>query len=121
MRTEDDAKANMTCYRSIGVAPVYHPTDGQGICDGGPWTCLGSVCSAWRWGSKEYRNSRVCAYDNDHPHRWTKEEPPRPADLPASWVFVGTDEDGDPACWREPQEDADKRRKGYCGAAGPWS
>lgn len=47
--TEQEAKTNITCHLSIGVQPYCHPLDGQGIRDGGPWNCLGSVCSAWRW------------------------------------------------------------------------
>lgn len=44
----EEAK-NKTCPLSIGVGPIYHPTDGQGIRDGGPWGCLGHQCMAWRW------------------------------------------------------------------------
>lgn len=46
--SETEAKEKI-CHRSIGVRPVYHPTDGQQIRDGGPWGCIGSECMAWRW------------------------------------------------------------------------
>ena len=47
--TEDEFKTKITCHLSIGVQPTYHPSTGDGIRDGGPWPCLGSTCSAWRW------------------------------------------------------------------------
>lgn len=53
--SEQDAKV-MTCPLSIGVQPCYHPTDGQGIRDGGPWPCVGSRCMAWRWIETNIRN-----------------------------------------------------------------
>lgn len=46
--SEFDAKSK-TCPLSIPIQPVYHPTDGQGIRDGGPWPCAGSECMAWRF------------------------------------------------------------------------
>lgn len=46
--SEEQAKTK-TCPRSIGVQPCYSPFDGQGIRDGGPWSCVGSDCMAWRW------------------------------------------------------------------------
>ena len=48
MYTEAEAKEK-TCPLSIAVAPVYHPLDGQGIRDGGPFACVGAECMAWRW------------------------------------------------------------------------
>lgn len=35
------------CPRTIGVAPVYD--QGIGLRDGGPWSCVGPRCMAWRW------------------------------------------------------------------------
>lgn len=53
--TEDEAKTKITCHLSIGLQPTYHPSTGDGIRDGGPWPCLGSACSAWRW-QTDYEN-----------------------------------------------------------------
>jgi hypothetical protein len=54
--SETDAQENMICPRTIGIGPVYHPTDGQGIMEGGPWNCMGSKCMAWRWVRTHIKN-----------------------------------------------------------------
>jgi len=48
MYSEEAAKSK-TCPLSIPVNPIYHPLDGQGVREGGPWPCVGSECMAWRW------------------------------------------------------------------------
>ena len=37
----------LICPRTIGIAPIY--VDGAGVRDGGPWSCVGPRCMAWRW------------------------------------------------------------------------
>ena len=78
--------------------------------------CLASGCMAWRWGGPT--NRRVRKPETQAETR-QKEEPKRPDDLPESWVWEGENyEYGTDNYWVEPQEEADARRRGYCGLAG---
>jgi hypothetical protein len=45
--TEEDAKTKI-CPESFGLTADRLP-DGTGITQGGPTTCYGAVCMAWRW------------------------------------------------------------------------
>lgn len=71
--------------------------------------CLGSRCMAWRWQSDLRPRVHLCDDRN------AKVEPPRPATVPASWKFCACDTDG--ASWVEPDDEAQARRKGFCGLA----
>lgn len=42
-------------------------------------------------------------------------EPERPSNVPATWQWFAAGEKYDEALWEEPQSEADKRRRGYCG------
>lgn len=44
--TEDEAKKKW-CPFTFAVTEI-RAGDGQGIREPGPWTCLGSLCMAWR-------------------------------------------------------------------------
>ena len=79
-------------------------------------TCRGSGCMMWRIGQAARRHVVVC----DIEHCFAETEPPRPDNVPASWEFVAYDgfDDGDPACWVEPDAEATARMRGYCGLAG---
>lgn len=69
--------------------------------------CAGPACMAWNW-KQVY--SRVRIYDGQD--RWTRiEEPKRPVDLPASWIWWAPSTD-DPGHWREY---APGLSRGYCG------
>ena len=51
-------------------------------------------------------------------HLTSTEEPAeRPENIPDYWEFIpyDADEDGTPAGWAEPEEEAQKRSRGYCG------
>lgn len=75
--------------------------------------CIGSGCMAWRWDAPPRQRSYVC----DEPQ--STAEPKRPYVVPASWTFEPYDASEDaPALWREPEEEAEARREGYCGMAG---
>lgn len=93
--TEEEAKTK-TCWRSIGVAPVYAP-DGGGIRDGGPWPCVGSDCMAWRWlpsGDNRDKIEAIRAHREKHG-----------SDLRTAKEAVE-------ASWSDPKE------RGFCGLAG---
>jgi hypothetical protein len=107
--------------------------------------CAASHCMAWRWldrapdpdGLEFRRQTRWPEEDFDDATlkklAKSKKELPRPADLPADWVWDPpkweTDDDGDElfegACWDEPAEAPAKRladavaaRRGFCGQFG---
>lgn len=90
-------------------------------CPSGARQCLGSGCMAWRWSESEpstHNRFRVAVGDEN-----ATEEPPRPADLPADWVFAPRGDDNY-AGWSEPDRERDERhqhrltlRRGYCGLA----
>jgi len=117
MRPEDDAKANMTCHKTLAAVSTL-----EGIRHA-PAACIGSVCSAWRWGAKQWAEPIIWYC----PDREAIKEPARPAGVAADAHFVP--DSGDyPARWVE-SIDSVKRRQaemdahplGYCGAAGSWS
>jgi hypothetical protein len=84
----------------------------QKLCLNGGGRCEGSFCMGWRWSDVAIRyRVRLC---NDV---LAEHEPDRPIDLPHDWKFCPT-EDGEPSCWVEPEDEAQKRRTGYCGRAG---
>ena len=69
--------------------------------------CIGQHCAAWEFGPEPRRG-----YDLHH-GKPQAEEPKRPKHVPASWVWVGAD---DESCgWYEPFESVDARRFGWCG------
>lgn len=79
--------------------------------------CIASDCMMWRWrGDKplfqfeKYRANKEA----------TVEPVPRPLNIPASWEWIPYNPENDDydAGWLEPTEEADKRRRGYCGLAG---
>lgn len=77
-------------------------------------TCIGNRCAAWRY-TEHLRQRAILA-----PDVCAKDEPTRPAGVPASWQwrpFTGTDDD--PASWVQPVDEAHGERYGYCGLAGP--
>lgn len=79
--------------------------------------CLGERCMAWRW-TGPMPPGLFRRADDDH----AVDEPPRPEiGVPASWVWEPYDGDGEggAAGWREPDDEAAARRRGYCGMAGP--
>ena len=87
--------------------------------------CYGSKCMWWQpsrmwvsWQSSEAipprRFENAPLYD-------LVAEPERPESVPRSWEWMPYDE-ADPyprAGWIEPREEAEKRRKGYCGMCPP--
>lgn len=80
--------------------------------------CIVNECAMWRWmpafgvenGAQEY----VCAQNaNAESEHEAGSKPERCK----GWEFCPCDVDN-PAGWLEPEETAQKRRKGYCGLAG---
>lgn len=80
--------------------------------------CVVSQCAMWRWLSAS-------------PQKWLDAtvkgvthldaEPPSTPDVkpPQGWDWVASSENGDNGGgWREPPDQADARRQGYCGLAG---
>lgn len=47
MIKETEAKTRI-CPQTF-AAPDVRDNEGNGICQGGPWKCVGSDCMAWRW------------------------------------------------------------------------
>lgn len=77
--------------------------------------CAGSRCAMWRW--SEPRKARR-AYTCDDTTA-TTDPGNRPGAVPADWCFEPHDAaEGDPAAWVEPEDQANLRRRGYCGLAG---
>lgn len=75
--------------------------------------CQTSFCMAWRWADPtSYPLFRQCIDSG------AKTEPQRPSTVPQSWIFRPADDTGSSAHWREPVEEANDRRRGYCGLAG---
>lgn len=83
--------------------------------------CCASECMMWRWepiagpesGDRRFRRAE------NHDAYTEDEAGPRPTWCDG-WEFCPCDLD--PAGWIEPQEEAAKRMRGYCGLAGkPWS
>jgi hypothetical protein len=48
MLTSEEAAKTKTCPQTFAVREV-RGADSSGIREGGPWTCLGTGCMAWRW------------------------------------------------------------------------
>lgn len=87
--------------------------------------CLGTGCMQWRWGeTSPLRKRHAYSFGNNSdwfdPKNFREngiDEPPRPADLPASYEWHRGDSDSLPA-WYEPESEAGVRRRGFCGLAG---
>ena len=78
--------------------------------------CDASHCMAWVWVNggvtRGFRTPDIPA------EKIQTEEPKRPDDLSASWVWDGSIYRGNPDLsngWREPAEEAEARHRGYCG------
>ena len=105
--TEEQAKEKACCK----VLP--HTPDGKLMTA----ACLASQCMAWRW----YDGTQTRAMCRPERPYWdaTSEPPKRPDIITEEWEWIPYDEGEDiGGHWREPQEDADKRRRGYCGRVG---
>lgn len=74
--------------------------------------CQGTSCMAWRWAESTHPHINRCA------DAAAVREPARPIDLPADWTFEPGEPNGRVACWREPDESAALRRRGYCAMLG---
>ncbi len=101
--TEEEAKAKWCpMARSAwgSEAPTNRTLDGNPRLD---CMCIGAACMHWRWAGPEVRQS----------HSSTKRE---------GWRFIAApdcyDHDRNEPFWLEPRNDAQKRRRGYCGLAG---
>lgn len=82
--------------------------------------CLGADCGGWRWW-EDVALTFLMARDPELQATWDAlgedDDPPeRPDHVPASYDFVY--QDGEPAGWVEPFEQANLRRRGYCGPSG---
>lgn len=74
--------------------------------------CRGDNCAAWRWKNGDNYSFHIKWCEVTHTHV----EPARPEGI-LVWEFIPFD--GETAAhWREPREEAMKRREGYCGMAG---
>lgn len=98
IRTTEELEQNgkrVVCYRSS---------------DKDPQRCIGADCMAWRFATEPRRRFFVAQDDE------AKVEPERPSSVPPSWTFEPSD--GDRAGWLEPEAEAVRRARGYCGLAG---
>ena len=73
--------------------------------------CIANSCAMWRRSNLAGRQKIL--YCADHS---AKTEPPRPATVPASWVFLPRNKES--ARWVEPMIGQLARIPGYCGLAG---
>jgi hypothetical protein len=77
--------------------------------------CEASACMAWRWESDNHPERRRHFAPDIH----ATSEPLRGASTPANWEWCPHDEaEGTAAQWVEPEAEAGKRRRGFCGLAG---
>jgi len=78
--------------------------------------CSASNCMFWRWTN----DKPPCRFEKYHTNSEATIEPiPRPLNIPASWGWMPYDASNDcVAGWMEPINEADERRKGYCGLSG---
>lgn len=111
--TEDEAKTKM-CFRAATFGASQQLADGPGP------HCIGSACMAWRWGQKEWAETKVWYCDD----RDALKEPTRPLDVPADASFRPSHYDNE-ARWVESsnsvalrQEEMDAHPPGFCGQAG---
>lgn len=78
----------------------------------GGWSrCIGDQCAAWRWAGPAQRKFVLCD------DAAATVEPKRPDLIPNTWKFCPS-EDGEPAGWVQPDDEAMAERMGYCGLAG---
>lgn len=97
MITESEAKAKICPLRSM--------------------ECLASDCAFWRWSPATNPSNGVQRfYVADNASAENERDAGKKPKGHERWEFVPCD--GDPAGWLEPRQDADLRRKGYCGIAG---
>lgn len=80
--------------------------------------CVAHECMGWRWKRDVYRLIQLpieppCEADGTA----SDAEPPRPAKLPARWMWSPAT-DTHEAGWIETLEEAMERGDGYCGLAG---
>ena len=100
--TEAEAKTK-TCPQSFGVAAEYDG-NGNGIRQGGPFSCVGSDCMAWRWKVRDV-SSKLSKTPVDGWEHISAEDAMNEYDIKGE-------------VWREPDAEAQLRRPGYCGLAG---
>lgn len=106
------------------MARVYNEGSGadnrtMGDANPGHARCIGSECMMWTWDGQYAGGTthRKFVLPGD---QFAAVEPPRPQYIPSSWEFLPfSDEDGDQACWIEPQEEYEARRLGRCGLTSP--
>ena len=74
--------------------------------------CIGSECALWQWQEPVQRHVHMA----DAADRTAQTDPGRRPGTPASWTFIPYDpDDGEPAQWVEPENEAQLRTAGYCG------
>lgn len=73
--------------------------------------CSADECMAWRWAEDWHARAIRCEIKR------AESEPERPANVPASYLFIAADPEMD-AAWFESTAEAMERRRGYCGLAG---
>ena len=66
---------------------------------------------AWRFVEHPFITRRTYVCDSAQ----ATDDPGRPAAVPDTWVFSAYDpEDGEPACWVQPEHEARLAADGYC-------
>lgn len=94
-----------------GTAAAAVNRDSYGRFTGQP-NCIAHQCMAWRW-------AQVVQLRNRATPETGRVEPPRPADIPETWVWSPPDEaECLPGMWIEPESEAAERALGYCALAG---
>ena len=119
MHTEDTAKQLWCPMVRFAIGPETSKWQGVAYtnrCDElnhNKVTCIASGCALWRWRQVVEQKCWLCR------EALATEEPERPEDVPADWLFVPVSETKDmPAHWVEPGEKVRALWTGFCGLGG---
>jgi hypothetical protein len=116
--TEEHAKTKWCPFaRKLGTNHTASYNRTPGAMSEATTLCLGSACMAWRQSLRPTPKWRSTTVEGNERFKPETPEPARPSDIPASWRWEPADWES-AGGWREPDEEAGKRRTGFCGLAG---